>query len=570
VNGNDRVRSRSARLLDGPERAAARAMLRANGLTDDDFAKPLVGVANTWTEGMPCVFHLRALAEHAKAGIRAAGGVPIEFNTIAVSDGISMGSQAMKASLISREVIADSIELMGRGYLFDAMVSLVGCDKTIPGALLAAVRLDIPSVIVYGGSIAPGKLGGKDLTIVDVFEAIGAHAAGTIDLDQLHDIEAHACPGPGACGGQYTANTMAMVLEYLNFAPVGSAAPGAIDPRREKEAYRAGKLVMEQLRENRTPRSLLTRTAIDNAIAAIAATGGSTNGVLHLLAIAREAGIALEIDDFDRISRRTPIVADLRPGGTYVALDVDNAGGTALIAQRLVDGGLVDGSVVTAEGTTLHDASRDARETPGQRVITTADRPFKPTGGIVILRGNLAPDGSVVKMAGSEHPFHRGPARVFDGEEAAMAAIVSGAIAHGDVVVIRYEGPKGGPGMREMLEVTGAIVGAGLGPHVALVTDGRFSGGTRGLMIGHVTPEAAVGGPIALVREGDTIMIDIESRSLAFDLSESELDARRAAWQAPEALDAFGVFAKYATLVESASNGAVTRVASGTGRVPVR
>jgi dihydroxy-acid dehydratase len=553
------LRARSAVLLDGPERAAARAMLRANGLNDDDFAKPLVGIANTWTEGMPCVFHLRALADHVKEGVRAAGGTPIEFNTVAVSDGISMGSQAMKASLISREVIADSIELMGRGYLFDAMVSLVGCDKTIPGAILAAVRLDIPSVIVYGGSIAPGKLDGRDLTIVDVFEAIGAHSAGTIDLAALHEIEAHACPGPGACGGQYTANTMAMVLEYLNLAPVGSASPGAVDPRREGEAYRAGTLVMEHLRTGRTPRGSITRSAIDNAIAAIAATGGSTNGVLHLLAIAREAGLPLEIDDFDRISRRTPIIADLRPGGTYVALDVDTAGGTALIAQRMVEGGLVDPEVVTANGSTLRDASAGARETPGQRVIAAADRPFKPSGGLVVLHGNLAPEGCVVKMAGSEHLRHAGAARVFDGEEAAMAAIVSGRVARGDVVVIRYEGPKGGPGMREMLGVTGAIVGAGLGPHVALVTDGRFSGGTRGLMIGHVTPEAAVGGPIAFVREGDPIVIDIEARSLTLDVGETELESRRAGWSAPRRDEPYGVFAKYAALVQSASHGAVTR-----------
>ena len=545
-------------LTQGATRAAARAMFKANGFTDDDLRKPLVGIANTWVETMPCGYHLRELAEHVKEGVRAAGGTPMEFNTIAISDGITMGTQGMKGSLISREVIADSIELIGRSHYFDAMVGLVGCDKTIPGAAMAFARLNLPSVIIYGGSIAPGKLDGKDLTIIDVFEAIGAHARGTIDDARLKAIEDHACPGPGACGGQYTANTMAMVMEYLGLSPIGSASPGATSKRREQWAHDAGVIVMELLARNIRPRDLLTRASFLNAIAAAAATGGSTNSVLHLLAIAHEAGTELAIEDFDSVSRRTPIIADLRPGGKYVALDVDAAGGTQLIGKRLAEGHLVDTTVMTATGRSFALEVESAVETPGQVVIASAEHPFKPHGGLVILKGNLAPSGAVVKIAGSERPYHRGPARVFNSEEAAMQAILDDTIAPGDVVVIAYEGPKGGPGMREMLSVTSAIVGAGLGETVAMVTDGRFSGGTRGLMIGHVAPEAAVGGPIAAVRDGDEIVIDVEARSLDLAVPTSVIAERLRAWRTPEPLFRGGVFAKYAATVGSAAHGAVT------------
>jgi dihydroxy-acid dehydratase len=545
-------------LTQGATRAAARAMFKANGFTDDDLRKPLVGIANTWVETMPCGYHLRELAEHVKEGVRAAGGTPMEFNTIAISDGITMGTQGMKGSLISREVIADSIELIGRSHYFDAMVGLVGCDKTIPGTAMAFARLNLPSVIIYGGSIAPGKLDGKDLTIIDVFEAIGAHARGTIDDARLKAIEDHACPGPGACGGQYTANTMAMVMEYLGLSPIGSASPGATSKRREQWAHDAGVIVMELLARNIRPRDLLTRASFLNAIAAAAATGGSTNSVLHLLAIAHEAGTELAIEDFDSVSRRTPIIADLRPGGKYVALDVDAAGGTQLIGKRLAEGHLVDTTVMTATGRSFALEVESAVETPGQVVIASAEHPFKPHGGLVILKGNLAPSGAVVKIAGSERPYHRGPARVFNSEEAAMQAILDDTIAPGDVVVIAYEGPKGGPGMREMLSVTSAIVGAGLGETVAMVTDGRFSGGTRGLMIGHVAPEAAVGGPIAAVRDGDEIVIDVEARSLDLAVPTSVIAERLRAWRTPEPLFRGGVFAKYAATVGSAAHGAVT------------
>ena len=545
-------------LTQGATRAAARAMFKANGFTDDDLRKPLVGIANTWVETMPCGYHLRELAEHVKEGVRAAGGTPMEFNTIAISDGITMGTQGMKGSLISREVIADSIELIGRSHYFDAMVGLVGCDKTIPGTAMAFARLNLPSVIIYGGSIAPGKVDGKDLTIIDVFEAIGAHARGTIDDARLKAIEDHACPGPGACGGQYTANTMAMVMEYLGLSPIGSASPGATSKRREQWAHDAGVIVMELLARNIRPRDLLTRASFLNAIAAAAATGGSTNSVLHLLAIAHEAGTELAIEDFDSVSRRTPIIADLRPGGKYVALDVDAAGGTQLIGKRLAEGHLVDTTVMTATGRSFALEVESAVETPGQVVIASAEHPFKPHGGLVILKGNLAPSGAVVKIAGSERPYHRGPARVFNSEEAAMQAILDDTIAPGDVVVIAYEGPKGGPGMREMLSVTSAIVGAGLGETVAMVTDGRFSGGTRGLMIGHVAPEAAVGGPIAAVRDGDEIVIDVEARSLDLAVPTSVIAERLRAWRTPEPLFRGGVFAKYAATVGSAAHGAVT------------
>jgi dihydroxy-acid dehydratase len=533
-------------------------MFKANGFTDDDLRKPLVGIANTWTETMPCGYHLRDLAEKVKAGVRAAGGTPMEFGTIAISDGITMGTPGMKGSLVSREVIADSIELMGRSHYFDAMVGLVGCDKTIPGTAMALARLNVPSIMVYGGSIAPGKLEGRDLTIIDVFEAIGAHARGLIDDVEFKAIEDRACPGPGACGGQYTANTMAMTMEYLGLSPVGSASAGATSDRRKQWAYDAGTIVMELLAKNVRPRDLLTRTSFLNAIALAAATGGSTNSVLHLLAIAHEAGTQLTIEDFDSVSRRTPIIADLRPGGKYVALDVEAAGGTVLIGKRLADGHLVDASVVTASGRTFAQEVAGATETPGQAVIATAEHPFKPHGGLVILKGNLAPAGAVVKIAGSERLYHRGPARVFDSEEAAMQAILDDTIAPGDVVVIAYEGPKGGPGMREMLSVTGAIVGAGLGESVALVTDGRFSGGTHGLMIGHVAPEAAAGGPLAAVRNGDEIVIDVEARTLDLAVPAALIAERLRSWRAPEPNFRGGVFAKYAASVGSAAYGAVT------------
>ncbi len=545
-------------LTQGATRAAARAMFKANGFTDDDLRKPLVGIANTWVETMPCGYHLRELAERVKEGVREAGGTPMEFNTIAISDGITMGTAGMKGSLVSREVIADSIELVGRSHYFDAMVGLVGCDKTIPGTAMAFARLNLPSVIIYGGSIAPGKLDGKDLTIVDVFEAIGAHARGTIDDARLKAIEDHACPGPGACGGQYTANTMAMAMEYLGLSPIGSASPGATSKRREQWAHDAGVIVMDLLAKNIRPRDVLTRASFLNAIAAAAATGGSTNSVLHLLAIAHEAGTKLTIEEFDTVSRRTPIIADLRPGGKYVALDVDAAGGTQLLGKRLADGHLVDTTVITATGRSFAAEVESAVETPGQVVIATAEHPFKPHGGLVILKGNLAPSGAVVKIAGSERLSHRGPARVFNSEETAMQAILDDTIAPGDVVVIAYEGPKGGPGMREMLSVTSAIVGAGLGESVALVTDGRFSGGTRGLMIGHVAPEAAVGGPLAAVRDGDEIVIDVEARTLDLAVPAGVIAERLRAWRAPEPHYRGGVFSKYAATVGSAAHGAVT------------
>ena len=552
-------KARSAVITNGPERAPARAMYKAIGLSDDDLQKPLVGIANTWIGTMPCGYNMRALAPHVARGIRDAGGTPLEFNTIAISDGIVMGTEGMKASLVGRELIADSIELVCRGYMFDALVVLYACDKTGPGSAMAMMRLDIPSVMLYGGSIAPGKLNGHDLTVGDVFEAVGAFAAGKIDAAQFKAIEDRACPGAGACGGQFTANTMATVFEIMGLAPAGSTSPGATDPRKEKEAYRTGGIVMELLKRGITPRQIATRAAFENAIAAAAGTGGSTNSVLHLLAVAREAGVPLEIDDFDAISRQTPIVASLRPGGEFVALDVDAAGGIQLIAKRLLDGNKLHGDLPTVTGATLREAMATAVETPGQRVIATVERPFKAHGGLAILRGSLAPEGCVVKIAGDERTYHRGPARVFEREEDAMHAVETGAIRSGDVVVIRYEGPKGGPGMREMLGVTGAIVGAGLGADVALITDGRFSGATHGLMVGHVAPEAAVGGPIGLLREGDEITIDVDVRRLDHALDDAELSRRRAAWKAPEPRYRTGVFAKYAASVSSAKDGAITR-----------
>ncbi|HTJ27424.1 MAG TPA: dihydroxy-acid dehydratase [Candidatus Limnocylindria bacterium] len=555
----DPTRARSSLVVDGRDRAAARSYFHAVGLTDEDLAKPLVLIANTWTDAMPCNFGLRALADHVKAGVRAAGGTPLEFNTIAISDGITMGTEGMKASLVSRDLIADSFELVARGYNFDAVVALVACDKTIPAAGMALLRLDIPGLVLYGGSIAPGKYQGRDLTIGDVFEAIGAHAAGKIDDAELKAIERAACPGAGACGGQFTANTMATAFEFLGLSLVGSASPGATDPRKEKEGYRAGVAVMDMLRKGLTPRKLATRAAFENAIAASAGTGGSTNSVLHLLAMARDADVPLTIDDFEAVSDRTPIVADLRPGGKYVALDVDAAGGIQLIAKRMIEGKLVDGTTLTPTGRSLGEESASAQETPGQQVVATAERPFKPTGGIKILRGNIAPDGAVVKVAGHEPQLLTGRARVFEREEDAMHAVDAREIVAGDIVVIRYEGPKGGPGMREMLGVTSAIVGQGLGESVALITDGRFSGATRGLMIGHVAPEAFVGGPIAALRDGDRITIDVAARTVSVDLTEAQIAERLRDWKQPKPRYTDGVFAKYAALVSSAAEGAVTR-----------
>jgi dihydroxy-acid dehydratase len=533
-------------------------MLKAAGFSDEDLARPLIGVANTWIEIGPCNYHLKDLAADVKAGIRAAGGTPLEFNTVSISDGITMGTAGMKASLVSREVIADSIELVARGNSFDGLVVLVGCDKTIPGAVMALARLDIPGTVLYGGSIAPGSWEGRDVTIQDVFEAVGAHAAGRLDEARLKTLEDHACPGAGACGGQFTANTMAAVCEFLGIAAMGSGSVPAVDPVRRDVCGRVGRLVMNLVERDLRPSRILTRPAIENAIAGVMATGGSTNAVLHLLAIAREAGVPLSIDDFNPVNDRIPLIADLKPGGRYVANDLYRAGGFALVARRLLDGGLLHGGAITVTGRTIADEASTAVEAPGQDVVRPLDRPIKPTGGLVILKGNLAPEGCVVKVAGYTRLEHAGPARVFDSEEAAFAAVEAGAIRAGDVVVIRYEGPAGGPGMREMLAVTAALVGAGLGDSVALLTDGRFSGATRGLMAGHVAPEAARGGPIAAVRDGDRIVFDIAARRLQLDVPGAEIERRLAAWTSPAPAFTSGVMAKYARLVSSASEGAVT------------
>jgi len=553
------LRHRSRTILEGRDRAGARAMLKAIGFTDEDLAKPIVGVAHTWIETMPCNFNQRHLAERVKEGVRAAGGTPMELNTISISDGVTMGTEGMKASLVSREVIADSIELVGRGHMFDAIVCITGCDKTMPGAAMALIRLGIPGFVVYGGSIQPGRFKGRDVTIQDVYEAIGSHAAGKMSDEDFKDLEDHACPGAGACGGQYTANTMAMALEFLGLSPMGTASPPATDPRKDDVALEAGRLVMEILERGLTPQDILTKQSFENAIAAVAASGGSTNAVLHLLALAREAQIPLDIDDFDRVSERTPIIADLKPGGRYTAVGLDKAGGTRLLGRRLVEAGLVDGSQLTPTGRTISEEVEDAEETPGQDVVVTADKPLKETGGLVILKGNVAPEGCVVKVSGHTRLHHEGPARVFDSEEEAMAAVQAGGISAGDVVVIRYEGPKGGPGMREMLGVTASLVGQGLGETVALLTDGRFSGATRGLMVGHVSPEAAHRGPIAALRDGDTITFDVEARTLTVALSNAEIEERLKAWKDPQPRYETGVFAKYAALVSSASEGAVTQ-----------
>jgi dihydroxy-acid dehydratase len=535
-------------------------MLRAAGLKDEDFKKPLIGVANTWIEIGPCNYHLRELAQHVKEGIRAAGGTPLEFNTVSISDGITMGTEGMRASLISREVIADSIELVTRGNLFDAIVVLVGCDKTIPGGIMALARLNIPGLILYGGSIAPGSYEGHTITIQDMYEAVGKYTSGGLTEQQLYDMERVACPGAGACGGQFTANTMAMVCEFLGVAPMGLSSVPAVNNAKAQAGKRAGELVLDLLRKDVTPSKIITRTAIENAITGVAATGGSTNSVLHLLAIASEAKLPLSIDDFDRISSRTPILADLKPGGRFVATDLYAAGGTALVAKRLIEAGLLNGDAITVTGRTLAQEAAEAKEAPKQEVVRKLDAPLKPTGGLVILKGNLAPEGCVIKVAGHNTTNFRGPARVFDGEEAAFAAVEKGSIKAGDVVVIRYEGPKGGPGMREMLAVTAALVGAGLGDSVALLTDGRFSGATHGLMAGHVAPEAANGGPIAAVADGDTIIFDLPKRELNVDIPATELQRRLSTWKPPAPRYTNGVMAKYALLVSSSSLGAITAV----------
>jgi dihydroxy-acid dehydratase len=552
------TRQRSRTILEGRDRAPARSYLKGMGFSDEDLSKPIVGVAHSWIETMPCNYTHRHLAEKVKEGIREAGGTPMELNTISISDGITMGTQGMKTSLVSREVIADSIELVGRGHMFDAMVTIVGCDKTIPAAAMAHARLGVPGAIVYSGSIAPGRFKGRDVTVQEVFEGVGANAAGRMSDEDLLDLEEHACPGAGACGGQYTANTMAMILEFLGLSPMGSAGPPALDGRKDEVCAHAGRLVMELLERGLTPGRILTREAFENGIAAGAATGGSTNLVLHLLAIAREVGVPLDIDDFDAVSSRTPIIADLKPGGRYTAVDVDRAGGSRLLGKRLLDAGLIDGTQLTTTGHTIAEEVEEAEETPGQDVILTPEEPLRSSGGLVILKGNLAPEGCVVKVAGYTRLDHTGQARVFDSEEEAMAAVQAGNISEGEVVVIRYEGPRGGPGMREMLGVTAALVGQGLGETVALLTDGRFSGATRGLMAGHVAPEAAHRGPIAALRDGDTVTFDIERRTLSVDLPEEEIQARLAQWQEPEPRFATGVMAKYAALVSSASEGAVT------------
>jgi dihydroxy-acid dehydratase len=551
-------RPRSSAVFDGPDRAAARAYMKGIGFDDSSLRRPTVGIANTWIEAMPCNFHLRELAESVKAGVREAGGTPMEFNSIAISDGITMGTEGMKTSLVSREVIADSIELTVRGYQFDAVVALSGCDKTIPGAVMALVRLDVPAVMLYGGSIAPGHWRGRDVTIQDVFEAIGAHAAGDLSDADLLELEGCASPGAGACGGQFTANTMACAFETMGISPMGSAMVPAMNGEKSETAREAGRLAVRALSEDLRPSQVITRDSLENAIACICASGGSTNGVLHLLAVAREAEIELDIDDFERISRSTPLLADLKPGGNFVATDLYKAGGVGVIAKRLAEAGVLHGDAMTVTGRTIGEEAEATEETPGQVVVRPASDPLKPEGGFAVLRGNLAPDGCVVKLAGTERLSQSGPARVFESEEEAFAAVSEQSIEPGDVVVIRNEGPAGGPGMREMLHVTAALVGEGLGDQVALLTDGRFSGATHGLMAGHVAPEAVRGGPIAALRDGDRITFDVEARRLDVDLSEEEIAARVAEYTPPEPHYRTGVMAKYARSVSSASEGAVT------------
>ena len=557
---SNKLKPRSYAITDGPDRAAARTMLMFGdgGLSPEDLDKPIIGVANTWIEIGPCNFHLRRLAAKVKEGIRAAGGTPLEFNTVSISDGITMGTEGMKTSLISREIIADSIELVAIGNMFDAVVALCGCDKTVPGTVMALARLDIPSLTLYGGSIMPGKFQGRDVTIQDVFEAVGQHAEGTITVEELDDLISKGCPGPGACGGQFTANTMATAVEMLGIAPMGSGSVPAIVEEKDEEAYKTGQLVMDMLAADRRPSQIITRKSLENAITSVAATGGSTNGVLHLLAIAHEAQIPLTLEDFHTISQRTPVLADLKPGGQFVATDLYEAGGIPFLAKRMAEAGLLHTDELTVTGKTIGEESNAATETKGQQVVRPVDAPLKPTGGFAILRGNLSPDGCVIKLAGQEKTLHRGPARIFEREEDTFAAIKGGEIKPGDVVVIRYEGPTGGPGMREMLGVTAAIVGAGLSEDVALLTDGRFSGATHGFMICHVAPEAARGGPIAILQEGDEIVIDAKKRRLDVQLSDAEIQARFEKWTPPEPRYARGVMAKYANSVSSASEGAVT------------
>jgi dihydroxy-acid dehydratase len=545
-------------ITQGRDRAPARSMLKAIGFTDEDLKKPIIGIANTWIETMPCNFNLRVLAEKVKEGVRKAGGTPMEFNTIAISDGVTMGTEGMKASLVSRDLIADSIELCGRGYMFDGIIALVACDKTIPGGAMALLRLNVPGLVLYGGTILPGHHNGRALSVQDVFEAVGANAAGRISDAELLAIENAACPGAGACGGQFTANTMATVMEVIGLSPLGTASVPQVDVRKDEVARHCGELVVNAVKNNIKPRDIATRKAFENAIASVAASGGSTNSVLHLLAMAREAEVDLNIDDFQEISARTPLLVDLKPAGRFMAADVDKAGGIGVIAKRLVDGGYADGSCATVTGKTLAEEAAVSQEAPGQEVIRPLSNPLKATGGLVILKGNLATEGCVIKVTGIKRTSQTGPARVFDNEEASMKAVLSGKIKAGDVIVIRYEGPKGGPGMREMLGVTGAIVGAGLSESVALMTDGRFSGATHGFCVGHIAPEAFDGGTIGLVHEGDSITIDIANRTIDVHVSDEELAARRAKWVHPELKYKTGVFAKYVKLVGSAAQGAVT------------
>jgi dihydroxy-acid dehydratase len=552
------LKHRSRALTEGPHRAAARAYLKGIGYGDEDLAKPIIGVASTWIETMPCNFHLRALAARVKEGIREAGGTPMEFNTIAISDGITMGTSGMKTSLVSREVIADSIELVARGHLFDGVVALSGCDKTIPGTVMALARLDVPSVMLYGGSIPPGRFQGRDVTIIDVFEAVGKHAIGEMTDEELAELESVASPGAGACGGQFTANTMAMAFEMLGISPMGPSGVPAQEATKAQAAFDAGKLVMEVLKRNLRPSELITKASLENAIAAVTSSGGSTNGVLHLLAVAKEAGIDLAIDDFDHISDRTPLLCDLSPGGRYNATDMFHAGGTAVLAKRLKELGILNADAPTVLGKTVGQLADEAQEADGQQVVRSLDNPLKQTGGLAILRGNIAPEGCVVKLAGHERRHHAGPARVFEGEEAAMDAVTHGGIQPGDVVIIRNEGPAGGPGMREMLAVTAAINGAGLGEEVVLLTDGRFSGATHGFMAGHLAPEAVRGGPIAAVHDGDLVTVDVDAKRIDVDLSDAVIAERLAAYTPPPNTDVSGVLAKYAKLVGSASQGAVT------------
>ena len=557
---SSKLKPRSYAITDGPDRAAARTMLMFGdgGLSPEDLDKPIIGVANTWIEIGPCNFHLRRLAAKVKDGIRAAGGTPLEFNTVSISDGITMGTEGMKTSLISREIIADSIELVSIGNMFDAVVALCGCDKTVPGTVMALARLDIPSLTIYGGSIMPGKFQGRDVTIQDVFEAVGQHAEGTITVEELDDLISKGCPGPGACGGQFTANTMATAVEMLGIAPMGSGSVPAVVEDKDQEAYKAGQLIIDMLEADRRPSQIITRKSLENAITSVAATGGSTNGVLHLLAIAHEAQVPLTLEDFHAISQKTPVLADLKPGGQFVANDLYEAGGIPFLAKRLAEAGLLHTDELTVTGKTIGEEANAATETEGQQVIRPVEAPLKPTGGFAILRGNLAPNGCVIKLAGQDKTLHRGPACIFDREEDTFAAIKGGEIKPGDVVVIRYEGPTGGPGMREMLGVTAALVGAGLSEDVALLTDGRFSGATHGFMICHVAPEAARGGPIAILQEGDEIVIDAKERRLDVSLSDAEIQARFEQWSPPEPRYVRGVMAKYANSVSSASEGAVT------------